>query len=302
MSGFNEGRAFVKGVIGDIGACTPILPCGDSWRQRADSEDITVNESCDDCYAANKLKSAKAGVIGANMANSFGDRAGLDFQCETYSHEAWLSVLSSDAAKYHLGRFRIVSDIGYALKCAREASSYNVLMLSRNAKLSRATVLRIEGSDCKTGDGAKSADGPSLAKVQQYMLGLPKKAWTLKLRLTPLVDYGLGDTVFSYDVTQDPREFTAALVRGLRQAAGLSQAGLAQRMRMSRLVAQTPEADVSAFSSPPPAAAPMISRIENGEQERGARIGTLYSIAFACGFSLSISLDDGIVGTKVQVT
>lgn len=271
----------------------------DSGRKPATKKGDTLGETCKRVSVGNTNPPTGTSVNGDKMSNPRFGRFLPDVQCKTYSHDAWISILSSDVAQYQLGRFRIVSDVGYALMCKRKECSFNVFRLSNAAKLSRATINRIEGSDCIIDASAKSVDGPSLAKVQQYLLGLPERTRVLRLLLTPLTDDRLGKTSFSYRAEYDPREFAADLVRGLRQAAGLSQATLASRMRTSRLMCNDPNTDLSACAAAPPPAAPMISRIENREQERGARIGTLYNIAFACGFALSVSFDGVDADTDV---
>lgn len=211
------------------------------------------------------------------------DLTNIEFlgSCQTRSLASWADEISCATSEYFRLRPLFISDVGYTLMKMREATGLNRSQLSRTSGLSRVTILEMESGT--------SMEGNSIAKVCQYLRAVDGKI----LIACEYLDRGtIVPLVISFE--DDPAALSATVVRRLRTAASLSQRQLSDRLRLPGLVLENAKTSDSA-SPQSTDAAPMISRIEGAHQTRGIRLGTLFSVAFFCGFRLSVPVAPKVV-------
>lgn len=196
---------------------------------------------------------------------------------EVQTLDEWRQDLKDPEADFFLRQRCFLDDVGLALMQLRQEKGLSRGRMADRAGMNRATVIAIEG--------AFQDEGNKLSTIAKFLAPL---GCALPLTLTPLNQQHPGLTVPA-PFASDPAGYAAAMVTRLRRMAGLSQSELWSRMKMSRTVLQGKPLPTPANL---PKSAPPISRMENGQNKDGSRMGTLFGIAYACGFMLGVDLKE----------
>lgn len=204
-------------------------------------------------------------------------------KCATKSMNLWVEELTRGDVDFYRQRPEFVSDTGYVLMKAREASMISRKELALRTGLARATIYEIESGH--------RIGGSTLGKVATYLSGC--NGGTILFTLKSHDSERVFTRKFSAD--SDAVLFCADLVRSLRNAASLTQAELNHLIRLPTAIEQ-PDFCAETYKRNWPSAAPQISIIENpkgnGSQRksnRTLRLGTLFAIAFFCGFTMGVT-------------
>lgn len=206
-------------------------------------------------------------------------------KCPTRPLSDWIAELQADGdMKFHFQRPQFVSDVGYALMTARKAAGYKRKAFAKATGLARATIYEMESGD--------RIGGSPLGKVAAYLSGCNA---SLIFTLTP---HNGGPVVYQpFSAKMDTGAFCGQFVKNLRTAAGLTQAELNHHLRLPAAM-ERPEFDQSEFEASRGNAAPQISAIERladpdakPGNRRTLRLGTLFTIAYFCGYTLSVMQD-----------
>lgn len=182
--------------------------------------------------------------------------------------EEELTPLYQLSPAHRVAEFRpgFLRDLGNELARQREAKGISIRQLTTISGLSRQSIRRLEDNEV--------LGGATLRTLHKYVVGVGA---IVRVKLT---FEGLGENskrpsiLVSMKEATAPGEFAADLVRAVRNASGLRQCDL--------------EAGF-ADGLEPDTASGFISRLENGRQPAGARIGTLFAIALHAGYLMEVA-------------
>lgn len=215
--------------------------------------------------------------------------------CGTLEPKEWIEQLSRLDNAYLTGKFRLLSDIGEALRIQRKAAELSRVALSVMSKeggragLHRDTIRDIETAQPTTSHktGFTAFEGSRLGKLVDFLT--PIKGH-VPFEFKPLDESGRTPIIDVLKYSDDPSDFAQRHVRTMRKAAGLSQAELGQLIKVPKAIGQgatLDSSDILVGSS-----SPMVSRIENGRNGSGVYCGTLYTIAHVCGYRMTVPMED----------
>jgi len=206
-------------------------------------------------------------------------------KCATRSLEDWMAELNDSEMAFYMLRPQFIGKTGIMLMRFRQKRGIRRSALAKRSGLTRVTISEIESGHR---DG-----GSSLEKIQAYLAGCDRA--TLHVRIYPHGAASKDVVPRALQASDDASLFAANLVRDLRRAAGLTQAQLNDRLRLPAAL-DFGAVDLNMFRSDPTAGATRISRIENlvkaddsNKRQRSVRLGTLFSIAYFCGYVLELN-------------
>lgn len=209
----------------------------------------------------------------ANSALSIGD-------CETIPLEAWRTPLASADLDFLRAKLRFIFDIGHALTRQRETAGLTRAAAARAAGIYRATLHAIETGQRPHQDGreALAFEGSYIGKIVQALSAFDGFI-PVDLMCRNAPGQRLGQMMLSPKALDDNE--VGKSVRALRIAANLTQT------QLDALLHQT-----EAGPGKEGRASPMISRIENGQQRNGPRLGTFFALCQFCVVTPVVQLEE----------